>query len=314
MREKGNEIGKVIKVTRRHYWVDIDGSIVICTIRGKLAGAPNQEMMSVKVGDDVQIRRTSSTDGVIEKILERRSKLSRAVEGKAYREHIIATNIDQILIIMSAKEPPFKSGLLDRYLVIAEHNHLKAVICINKIDLSSPEEFESYRQWYMKLGYPLFFTSAITGFGANKLISVLKNKVSALVGHSGVGKSSLIKSIEPGLDLKISPISEHTKKGIHTTTFVQLYPLSFGGYVIDTPGIRELGLWNIFQNDLKKYFVEFAAYEKNCQFNNCLHLKEPGCAVKKAVEKEEIFKERYQNYVNIYLSLRAAPYELIKTR
>jgi len=278
MREKGNEIGKVIKVTRRHYWVDIDGSIVICTIRGKLAGAPNQEMMSVKVGDDVQIRRTS---------------------------------IDQILIIMSAKEPPFKSGLLDRYLVIAEHNHLKAVICINKIDLSSPEEFESYRQWYMKLGYPLFFTSAITGFGANKLISVLKNKVSALVGHSGVGKSSLIKSIEPGLDLKISPISEHTKKGIHTTTFVQLYPLSFGGYVIDTPGIRELGLWNIFQNDLKKYFVEFAAYEKNCQFNNCLHLKEPGCAVKKAVEKEEIFKERYQNYVNIYLSLRAAPYEFL---
>jgi ribosome biogenesis GTPase len=144
--------------------------------------------------------------------------------------------------------------------------------------------------------------------------SFLTGKVSILVGHSGVGKSSMILKIEPAINLKVSEISQKTNKGKHSTTYVELFPLSFGGHLIDTPGIRELGLWDIYRNELKQYFIEFAKFERDCQFNDCLHLKEPGCAVKGAVEKANIFAERYKNYCNIYSDLRAAPYELIKRR
>ena len=313
MAEPNLKIGKVVKTTRKTYLVNIGGKEYICSVRGKLAGN-GDAAGSVKVGDDVRVQVISEGEGVIEEILPRRSLLSRSVEGKAYRQHIIATNIDQILIIMSTRFPAFKSGLLDRYLIIAEKNHLKAVICINKIDLSSVAEFEEYRQWYPRLGYPLFFTSALTGEGLNELKSVLREKVSVLVGHSGVGKSSLLKKIEPGLDLKVASVSEKTSKGRHATSVVQLFPLSFGGFVIDTPGVRELGLWEVYRDELKEYFREFIEYAPDCQFNDCRHLQEPGCAVKRAVEEGKIFPERYRNYQNIYLSLRTAPYELIKFR
>ncbi len=307
-------VGKVIKVTRKEYLVNVDGRTIRCAVRGKLVSAPDGKAWQVRVGDDVRIRLVDREQGVIEEILPRKSKLSRTVEGKAYREHIIATNVDQMLIVMAAREPRFKSGLLDRYLVIAEKNHLNAVICVNKIDLASREEFADYAHWYPRLGYPLFFTSAVTGEGLDELKNVLQNKVTVLVGHSGVGKSSLIKTLEPGLDLKVASISEKTGKGRHTTTFVQLFPLSFGGYIIDTPGIRELGLWDIYRDDLRHYFVEFREYQNQCQFNDCRHLQEPGCAVKQAVAEGKIFTERYENYRNIYLSLRAAPYERITPR
>ena len=306
--------GKVVKSTRKIYLVNLAGKTVSCTVRGKLTGAPKGGSMSVKVGDDVWVQMVTENEGVIEKILPRHSKLSRAVEGKAYREHIIAVNIDQILIIMSTHEPEFKSGLLDRYLIIAEKNQLNAVICINKIDLAEQDEFEQFAKWYPDLGYPLFFTSAITGQGLEKFKAALKNKVSVLVGHSGVGKSSLIKKVEPHLDLKVEGISGKTGKGMHTTTFVQLFPLSIGGYVIDTPGVRELGLWNIYRDELKNYFVEFNSCDSECRFNDCKHLKEPGCAVKNAVDNGKIFEERYLNYKNIYNGLRAASHELIKYR
>ncbi len=308
------QTGKVIKATRNVFLVDINHRTVSCSIRGKLAGASGDKNFSLKVGDDVKARLISEEEGVIEEVLPRRSLLSRAVEGKAYREHLIATNIDQILIIMSARRPAFKSGLLDRYLVIAQKNRLNAFICINKIDLADPAEFEEYASWYPRLGYPLFFTSALREEGIDKIKSILQNKVSVLVGHSGVGKSLLLQKIEPGLDLKISSISDKTRKGRHTTTHVQLFPLSFGGYIIDTPGVRELGLWDIYRDELKGYFVEFQDFEENCQFNNCRHIQEPGCAVKAAVSERKIFAERYQNYKNIFNDLRAASYELIRRR
>ncbi len=314
MQEKNNQRGKVIKSTRNQYLVDIAGKTVNCTIRGKLAGAPGSPDRAVKVGDNVRVHLVTESEGVIEKILPRHSRLSRAVEGKAYREHTIAVNVDQIVIIMAAREPAFKSGLLDRYLVIAEKNELHAVVCINKIDLADKKDFESYANWYPKLNYPLFFTSVETREGVREFQRVLQRKVSVLVGHSGVGKSSLLNAIEPGLDLRVADISDKTSKGKHTTTHVQLFPLSFGGYVIDTPGIRELGLWDLYRDELREYFVEFRAVEQDCQFNDCRHLKEPGCAVKEAVESGGISAERYQNYCNIYRDLRAAHYELIKRR
>ncbi|RMG68387.1 MAG: ribosome small subunit-dependent GTPase A [Calditrichaeota bacterium] len=302
--------GKVLKVTRKVYDVMVDGRPVKCVVRGRLSSA-DSEYRTVRVGDDVQVRLTGPGEGVIEAILPRRSRLSRVVESRAYQEHIVATNIDQILIIMSAKNPPFKSGLLDRYLVIAEKNELAAVICVNKIDLANPADFGHYETYYRRIGYPFFYTSATEGTGLEQLKAVLQGKVTALVGHSGVGKSSLIKALEPGLDIKVGQVNPKTRKGQHTTTSVQLFPLSFGGYVIDTPGVRELGLWNIFKKDLKQYFVEFRELEGACQFGDCLHVSEPGCAVRAAVEAGQILPERYKNYLAILNSLRSAPYERI---
>ncbi|MBN2366345.1 MAG: ribosome small subunit-dependent GTPase A [Calditrichaeota bacterium] len=304
--------GKVIKATRSQYLVRSDQDTITCTVRGKLVGAPKDDTTSVRVGDNVLIESVSRNEGVIREILPRKSKLSRAVEGKAYKEHIIATNIDQMVIIMSVKKPAFKSGLLDRYLVIAEKNMLRSIICLNKIDLAAKKQFEKYASSYRKLNYPFYFVSAHQGEGLDDVKMILKDAVSVLVGHSGVGKSSIIQEIEPSLNLKIVEISAKTHKGKHTTSFVQLFPLSFGGYVIDTPGIRELGLWDIYRADLKKYFVEFRNFEDQCQFNDCNHIEEPACGIKQAVSQGFIFEERYRNYVNIYRDLRAAPYELIR--
>lgn len=315
MKKNNSEyLGKVIKSTRYHYWVKTDSAVLKCTVRGRVVKSDNGETSSVKVGDDVIVQPLSSTEGTIRKILPRRSKLSRAVEGKAYREHIVAVNIDQMIIIMSTKQPEFKSGLLDRYLVIAEKNKLKSIICLNKIDLVDKLTFEDIISQYQKLNYPFHCTSAVTGEGMEVFKSFLVDKVSVLVGHSGVGKSSMIQKIEPAIDLKIMEISQKTNKGKHSTTHVELFPLSFGGYIIDTPGIRELGLWDIYRNELKNYFIEFGKYELFCHFNNCNHLKEPGCAIKQAVEQGEISAERYKNYCHIYEDLRTAPYELIKRR
>jgi ribosome biogenesis GTPase len=307
-------IGKVLRSTRSHYLVKTDSAVLKCIVRGRVAGGTVAELSTVKVGDDVWVQPLSATEGAIQKILPRRSKLGRAVEGKAYREHIIAANIDQMIIIMSTKQPEFKSGLLDRYLVIAEKNSLKSVICLNKIDLADQSIFQDIARWYNKLDYPFHYTSALTGEGMEKFRNFLVGKVSVLVGHSGVGKSSMIQKIEPTVKLKVLDISRKTNKGKHSTSYVELFPLSFGGYLIDTPGIRELGLWDIFRNELKRYFKEFCKLEADCQFNDCLHLKEPGCAVKRAVEQAKISHERYKNYCNIYLDLRAAPHELIKRR
>lgn len=300
--------GKVLKATRKTYNVAVDGKIISCTIRGKLIHE-NKEYTSVKVGDNVEVALISDGEGVIEKILPRKNQLSRVIESRAYQEHVIATNVDRILIILSTKNPPFKSGLLDRYLVISEKNHLPAIICINKIDLADRAEFQSYLEYYPSIGYPLLFTSAVTGEGIPELADILKDGVTALVGHSGVGKSSLIKAIEPELDIKIASVSERTRKGQHTTTVVELFPLSNGGYVIDTPGIRELGFWGIYKKDLPQYFVEFRDFIMNCQFSDCTHIHEPGCAVKQAVEEGKILPERYRNYINISHSLKNAPYE-----
>ncbi len=302
------KVGKVLKVTRKIYEVAIDDKIISCVVRGKLA-IDNTEYSSVRAGDNVKVEMVSPDQGAIQEILPRKTRLSRIIESRAYKEHIIATNVDQILIITSTKKPAFKSGLLDRYLIIAEKNEIKALICINKIDLSPKSDFEIYVHEYSKLGYPTFFSSAITAEGINHLVEELKDNVTLLVGHSGVGKSSLIGAIEPGVDIKTQHISSKTKKGMHTTSSVQLFPLSFGGFAGDTPGIRELGLWDILKKDLKMYYVEFHEYADMCQFVDCQHIHEPGCAVKTAVNRRDIFNKRYENYLNIYSSLKSAHYE-----
>jgi ribosome biogenesis GTPase len=308
MNAADSKAGKVLKATRKTYDVALGNRVIQCTIRGKLTIDGN-EYTAVKVGDNVKVALISDEKGVIEEILPRYSHLSRSIESRAYQEHIIVANIDQVLIILSTKNPRFKSGLLDRYLVIAEKNCLKALICINKIDLSSREKYREYQEYYSQIGYQVYITSALTGEGISELEGAMQNSVTALVGHSGVGKSSIIKAIKPEVDIKIQSVSERTRKGIHTTSHVQLFPIADNGYVVDTPGIRELGFWSIYKSDLPQYFHEFKQYIPDCQFGDCTHIHEPGCAVKAAVDQEEILEERYWNYVNIYGSLKSAHYE-----
>lgn len=302
------KIGKVLTATRKTYDVAVEDRVIQCTLRGKVI-VDESDYSAVKVGDNVKISFITENEGVIEEILPRESYLSRSIESRAYQEQIIAVNVSQILIILSIKNPKFKSGLLDRYLVVAEKNRLKALVCINKIDLDQTEKFEVYREYYGKLGYPVYFTSALTGEGIGELKPVFRDTVTALVGHSGVGKSSIVKAINPEVDIKIQSISDRTRKGIHTTTSSQLFPIGEGSYVVDTPGIRELGFWGIYKADLPQYFIEFSRYIPDCQFGDCTHIHEPGCAVKEAVERGEIFEERYLNYMNIYQSLKSAHYE-----
>jgi ribosome biogenesis GTPase len=308
LQEKRICVGKVLKTTRKIYDVAVNDSIIPCVIRGKVT-LEDSEYSSVRTGDNVKVLLVSDSEGIIQEILPRETILSRNIESRVYKEHIVAANIDQILIITSTAKPPFKSGLLDRYLIIADKNDLKAIICINKTDLASIQDFEIYRKEYAKLGYPVLFVSAIKNFGIEKLKQYLKNKVTLLVGHSGVGKSSLINAIEPQHEVRTQSVSEKTRKGLHTTSSVQLFPLSFGGFAGDTPGIRELGLWNLLRKDLKYHYKEIDKFAVDCQFADCNHTGEPGCAVKKAVDKSKIFSERYRNYLNIFASLKSASYE-----
>ena len=300
--------GKVLRVTRKTYDVSIGTEVIPCVIRGKLT-LENHGYCSVRAGDNVRVVMISDTEGVIQEILPRKSLLSRVIESREYKEHIIAANIDQIMIISSTHKPRFASGLLDRYLIIAEKNRLSVLICINKIDLANKKDFEIYINEYSKLGYSAFFSSAVNGEGVDRIREILTDKVTLFVGHSGVGKSSLIHAVQPEDEVEIQQISSSTNKGLHTTSFVQLFGLSFGGFVGDTPGVRELGLWDILKTDLKSYYVEFHQYIKDCRFVDCQHINEPGCAVKRAVESGAIFQERYRNYLNIYSSLKSAPYE-----
>ncbi|MGH1365480.1 MAG: ribosome small subunit-dependent GTPase A [Calditrichia bacterium] len=304
--------GKVLTATRMTYIVLVDNERITCTLRGKLAGKKSG-FTPIKAGDNVDISLNSdpNTDikGIIEEVHPRTSQLSRTIESRAHHEHIIAANIDQLLIILSAKSPAFKPGILDRYLVIAEKNELNALICLNKIDLADKAEFLRYAEYYEKIGYSFLFTSAETGAGVKALEVVLSNAVTAIVGHSGVGKSSLIKAIAPSLDIRLGEISERTNKGQHTTTAAELYPLKNKSFVIDTPGVRELGLWEIYKRDLPEYFCDIAAISMECKFADCQHVKEPGCAVKEAVEQGEFLPERYDNYLAIYKSLKMAHYE-----
>lgn len=267
----------------------------------------------IAVGDLVEIEPESEIENtaIINEILPRRNYVNRQSPRQKYQHHIIAANLDQSILFATLKEPRTSQGFIDRFLVACEMYHVPAVIVFNKADLHRKKEDEKYFEWkqmYEEVGYKIVLVSVEKGIGIETVRELLKDKTSLLSGHSGVGKSSFINIICPQLELKTQDVSGWSGKGLHTTTFAEMFDLPSGGKIIDTPGMREFGLVDISKQELSHYFPEMRTRLNDCQFNNCLHINEPGCAIKKAVEEEKINSDRYISYCTILDSIEERKY------
>lgn len=296
--------GIVTKSTGSWYSVlKPDGTFIECRLKGKFKVLGIKTTNPLAVGDHVVFRvlREEGT-GVITQILPRKNYIIRKATKLSKLSHILAANLDQAIIIVTLAEPRTSTGFIDRFLITAEAYHIPAVIIFNKIDLykdGKMEELATLKSVYEAAGYPCYAVSALTGENTGDVMELLKDRVSLLAGHSGVGKSALINTLEPGLDLKTKPISRAHKKGVHTTTFAMMFRLSFGGFIIDTPGIKEFGLYDLDRKTLAERYPELRALMHACKYTNCTHLHEPGCAVKEAVKNGEISMIRYDGYLRI---------------
>jgi ribosome biogenesis GTPase len=248
---------------------------------------------------------------LIAKIHDRRNYINRQSPRAKHQQHIVAANVDLSLLLATLKEPRTSQGFIDRFLVASEMYHVPSIIVFNKADLYKKKEDEKFRQlqlMYEQIGYKVFLISVKDNIGIDELKKELKSRITLISGHSGVGKSSLLNLIFPALQLKTQDISGWSGKGLHTTTFAEMFDLPLGGSVIDTPGMREFGLVGVSRQELSHYFPEMRERLADCQFNNCLHINEPGCAIKEAVISGEINEDRYVSYVNILDSIEEKSY------
>lgn len=286
--------------------VEAAGDVLTCVVRGKLKDGDRRELHPVAVGDRVVVELDREGGGAVaEVLLPRRTKLSRPAKGDRDIEQVIVANADQLLIVASTQKPAPKTGLIDRYLIAAENGLLEAVLCLNKIDLAPPEDYAALKDIYETVGYKVLLTSATERLGLDAFKAALRGKFTVLAGQSGVGKSSLINAIEPGLDLKVAGVSHATRKGRHTTARVTRLPLSFDAWVADTPGVREFGLWDVLPDEIIGCFPEMVGPVEGCKFPGCTHRHEPGCGVLAAVESGRIPRPRHESYVRIRESLAA---------
>lgn len=295
--------GVVHKSQGSLYRVETEAGFLECWLRGTLKQDDLKVVDPVAVGDRVRVTPVDDHRGVLETVLPRRSSLSRPDVLTGHREQCIVANADQMVIVQSCKNPTYKLRSIDRYLVMAEVGHLEPVICINKLDLADGPAVRSELAVYQSIGYTTLFTSAMTGEGTTELRGTLLDRTSVLTGPSGVGKSTLLNIIQPGLNLRAREVSTSTSKGKHATSWVELVPLDIGGYVVDTPGLRTLGLWGVCQANLGQFFPEIKERMGLCRFPDCLHIHEPDCAVKTAVREGEISPKRYDSYKRILNSL-----------
>ena len=296
--------GVVIKSTGSWYQVlDTNKNIWDCRIKGKFRLSGIKSTNPIAVGDHVEFDTEKDNKGIITKIADRKNYIIRKSINLSKQSHIIAANIDQALLVVTLAMPRTSSGFIDRFLLTAEAYHIPVKIIFNKMDLfedkESSEEVDEFINIYKKIGYNCIKTSALKNENIELLKTLSKDKVSLISGHSGVGKSALINKLDNSLSLKTGSISSTHLKGKHTTTFAEMYKLTYGGFIIDTPGIKELGLVDMNKEEIADYFIEIRALKNKCKFNNCLHLNEPNCAVAQAVEKGEIEISRYQNYMSI---------------
>ncbi len=306
--------GRVLRSTGSWYNVRLeDGTLADCRVKGKFRLDEEKTTNPVAVGDYVEIEfEEKEATAVITEIKQRDNYISRQSPRLKQTRHIIASNLDQALLIATIAHPRTSSGFIDRFLLTAEAYHIPAHVIFNKQDLLSEKELKKQQQFadiYQTIGYPVHLISAMSGEGMSEMKDLMKNKTSLVSGHSGVGKSSFINAIHPQLNLKTGIISDYHQKGKHVTTFAEMFVLSFGGYVIDTPGIKEFGLLDIEPNEVSHYFREMRPLLNDCKFNNCLHENEPKCAVKEALIRGEIFEERYLNYLNILENCRESKRE-----
>ncbi len=305
----------MVRAHGRFFWVKTEDKLLQCAVRGTIKTQAEARLSPVVVGDYVDLEPLIDLESqadldsrkphaVIVNVHPRRTRFSRPKRGREDMEQIVAANIEQMLIITSVARPQFKAGIIDRFLICASKGGLSPVVMMNKIDLKHDLDLDRLNRIYGSIDVPFITTSATDMIRIEDVISFLRNKISIVVGQSGVGKSSLLNVIEKDLNLKVGEISEVTQKGIHTTSSVRMYPLSLGGYVVDTPGLRYLGLWDLEMDDLWRHFPEIEARARDCRFRNCRHIAEPGCAVKAAVESGDIFTERYESYLKIFEELQ----------
>ena len=296
--------GTVVRNTGSHYTVrDAEGREYECCIKGRFKISGIKSTNPVAVGDRVEfLPSQANAYGLICGIEERKNYIIRKATKLSKQTHVIAANMNQALLVVTAVLPRTSTGFIDRFLLTCEAYNIPCVLVFNKIDLYD-EEIREYAEYvksiYENVGYTCIETSAIEKTGLEKLEQILKNKTSLLSGHSGVGKSALVNALDSSLNLKTSAVSLSNLKGRHTTTFAQMYPLAFGGDIIDTPGIRSFGMVDFKAEEVARYYPEMRARLANCKYYNCTHIHEPGCAIKKAVEEGVISPERYSNYVNI---------------
>jgi ribosome biogenesis GTPase / thiamine phosphate phosphatase len=290
--------GRVLRVHGLQSLVETeDGRQFRCAVRRVLKTLATDERNIVAPGDRVWILASLNDEAVIERVEPRHGLLTRASRG---REHVLVANVDQVVIVMSLVEPDLKPHLIDRYLVSAEQGGITPIICLNKADLVDPADFQPLIGLYSQLGICTLLTSATTGRGVARLRHRLVSRESVFAGQSGVGKSSLLNAIQPDLALRVREVSETTQKGRHTTTTAELIRLDFGGWVVDTPGIRQFKLWDILPEELEGFFPEFRPFVPLCTYPDCTHTHEDRCAVKEAVIRRQISDQRYTSYLGMF--------------
>lgn len=298
--------GIVIKSTGSWYNVrreDDPSVVVVCRMVGKFRLNNMILTNPVAVGDEVEFALEGDSNGMIKKILPRRNYVARQSSHRKHEVHLLASNIDQALLFTSMVEPSVKIGFIDRFLLMNEPQDVPTVLVFNKSDLYNEDDwayFEALKEIYEKIGYTVLVTSATEGVGIEALRDILKDKTTLIGGQSGVGKSSAVNAIQPRMNLLTGDISDYSGKGQHTTTFAEMHPLDFGGYLIDTPGIKTLAFNNLQPMDVVHNFREFFVLSDQCKYGgSCTHRNEPNCAVKAALETGEVSDSRYDNYVQI---------------
>ncbi|TDU43890.1 ribosome biogenesis GTPase [Gelidibacter sediminis] len=298
--------GIVYKSTGSWYTVKTDlGAVYDCRIKGKFRLKGIKSTNPIAVGDvvDFDIETLDNvTTGIIHTIHDRENYIVRKSVNLSKQTHIIASNIDQVFLLITINNPPTLTSFIDRFLVTTQAYGIKTVLVFNKMDTYDDDnvmEVKYLESVYRKIGYECIEVSAMTGQNIEHLKGLMKDKTSMFAGHSGVGKSTLVNAIEPDLDLKTKEISMQHMQGQHTTTFAEMYDLSFGAKIIDTPGIKGFGVVDMDKEEIGDYFPEFFALKQDCKFNNCLHVEEPHCAVKDALDKDEVSFSRYRSYLQI---------------
>lgn len=289
------QTGQVVRVDRKQCHVRIGEATLLCSLRGRFFEVGSAEKSPVAVGDWVKVQQQGE-EGVIEQVLERRTRVARPTPRQPRQRQVMAANVDVVVVMATLRQPQVRTSLVDRLLAAAEAADLGAAVVLNKTDLCEPDEVEQFRERFESVGYPTFAISALHGAGLAALNEWIRGKLTLLLGHSGVGKSSLLNALDPSLGLKTGELTKRHGKGSHTTTHSSLIRLPNEAQVVDCPGIREFGLTDVAPSELGYCFIDIRPFHKNCRYHDCTHAHEPDCAVRMALDEGKIRPDRHESY------------------